>query len=94
LDAAAGADLTIETSALAVAFVSTVDVLLTGFGSVVVVVALAVLEITVPVAPGLMWTVIENVAEPGANEASVQLTVPVPPTEGFVQEKGEPEPVV
>ena len=33
---------------------------------------------------------IENVAEPGPNEAIVQLTVPVPPTEGFVQENVEP----
>jgi hypothetical protein len=82
--------LTIETSALAVTVVNAVDVLLPGFGSVVVVVALAVLEITAPAAPGLMWTVIENVAEPGASEAIVQLTVPVPPTEGFVQENVEP----
>jgi hypothetical protein len=90
LDAAAGAVLTMETSALAVAFVNAVDVLLPGFESVVVVVALAVLEITAPAAPGLMWTVIENVAEPGASEAIVQLTVPVPPTEGFVQENVGP----
>ena len=90
MDAAAAAVLTIETSALPVAFVRTVDVLLPGVESVVDVVALAVFEITAPTAPGLMWTVIEKVAEPGANEAIVQLTVPVPPTGGVVHENVAP----
>lgn len=54
VDAAAAAVLTIETSALAVAFVRDVEALLPGFESVVVAVALAVFEITAPAAPGLM----------------------------------------
>ena len=88
--AAAAAVLTTETSALPVTVVLAVEVLLLGFGSVVDVVTLAVFEIVAPVAPGLMWTVIEKVAEPGANEAIVQLTVPVPPTEGVVHENVAP----
>ena len=43
-----------ERSALAVAFVTTVEELLPGFGSVVDAVAFAVLEIAAPAAPGLM----------------------------------------
>jgi hypothetical protein len=90
VDAAAGAVLRIEMSALPVAFVNAVDVLLPGVESVVVAAALAVFEITAPTAPGLMWTVIENVAEVGASEAIVQLIVPVPPTAGVVHENVGP----
>jgi hypothetical protein len=46
---------------------------------------------TVPVAEELILTVIENVAEAlGANVTSEQVIVPVPPTEGVVQEKSGP----
>ena len=56
--------MTTETSALEVTVVVDVEVVAGGFGSVVEDVTLAVFEMVAPVAPGLMWTVIENVAEP------------------------------
>jgi hypothetical protein len=88
--AAAGAVLTIETSALWVTVVLTIELFAPGPGSLVVEATLAVFEI-VPVAPGLMLTVIENVAEaPLANDASVQVIVPVPPTDGVLQENTGP----
>lgn len=68
-----------------------VEVLLAGFGSEEAVVTLAVFAIVAPAAPGLMWTVMENVADaPFASDASEQLTLPVPPTEGVVQENTGP----
>jgi len=88
--AAAGAVLSTEMSALRVTVVLTVEELLPGFGSVVVALTLAVFE-TVPVAPGLMWTVMENVAEaPVANDASEHVIVPVPPTAGVTHENTGP----
>src|SRR5205823_3546612 len=85
--AAEEAVFTTETSALPVPVVTTDDVLLTAFGSVLDAVMLAVFVMAAPTAPGLMWTVIENVAEVRASDAIVQVTMPLPPTAGVVQEK-------
>jgi hypothetical protein len=88
--AVAGAVLTIAMSALWVTVVLAVEVFAPGPGSVDVVETVAVFEI-VPDAPGVMLTVIENVADvPFANDASVQVMVPVPPTEGVEQENSGP----
>ena len=80
-----GAVLTTETSALFVTVVTVVGLFPDGFGSLVELETLAVF-VMVPVAPGLMCTVIENVADPMANDAIVQVTVPVPPTGGLMHE--------
>jgi hypothetical protein len=88
--ALAAAVLTTPRSALLVTVVLTVELLLFGFASMEVVAALAVFEI-VPLAPEPMWTVMENVADaPFAKVAREQLTLPVPPTAGVVQEKTGP----
>ena len=72
----------------------TVAVLLlfAGFGSVVIELTLAVFEMVVPT--GVPWSVVKlnwNVADaPLANEAIVQLIVPVPPAGGVVQVNAGP----
>ena len=82
--------LTIEMSALCVTVVLAVAVFAPGPGSVDAEETLAVFEI-VPDAAGLLLTVIENVADaPLANDASVQVIVPVAPTAGVEQENDGP----
>jgi hypothetical protein len=77
-------------SALRVTVVVAVGLLPAGFGSGVGLVTVAVFVIVAPVAPGLIFTVMEKVAVPGGNETIVQLTLPVPPTEGVLQENVGP----
>lgn len=69
-----------------------VAVLFARFGSVSLTEAFAVLVIVVPFAVvGFTRTTMLNVADaPAANSAFVQLTVPVPPTAGFVHAKEGP----
>ena len=88
--AVAGAVLTTEISALRVTVVVTVGLFPVAFGSEVAVETRAVLE-TVPDAFGAMWTVIEKVADPVANEPIVQLMLPVPPTAGLLHENAGPD---
>jgi hypothetical protein len=88
--AVAGAVLTTEMSALRVTVVVTVGLFPVAFGSEVAVETRAVLE-TVPDAFGAMWTVIEKVADPVANEPIVQLMLPVPPTAGLLHENAGPD---
>jgi hypothetical protein len=89
----AGADLEIETSAEVLTVVDAVEVLSVKSDSIRSEVTLAVLLITVPEeTPAPTFTVRLNVAVPGAIDAEVQVTVPVPPTEG-VEHDSEGPPV-
>lgn len=86
---AAVAVLTMERSALEVTVVVAVGLLPNGLGSAVGVETFAVFVI-VPEAPGLMCTVIENVADVTGNDPIEQVTVPVPPGAGLLHEKVGP----